>query len=227
MAKKKKFTSSSLRVQGKTENQTKLIRLIDKNPVILCTGLAGTGKTFVTASKACEFLKEGKVSKIILTRPNVPCGRSIGFYPGTLEEKMAPWVAPVMEIFNLYFNKSEIEMFIKNGTVEVVPLEVIRGRSFNDSFVILDEAQNLTTQEMKAFLTRIGEGSTVVINGDIKQKDIKEDSGLSLALLLCNLYKVEGMSSVEFKIEDVVRSSVVKNILIALDEMENLSLPPL
>ena len=140
-------------------------------------GPAGTGKTWIAATFAADLLRTGRIDKIMLTRPNVPCGRSLGFFPGTLEDKFAPWAAPVSEAIKDRIGKAAYEIALKRGDIELVPFEVMRGRSWKNAFVLLDEAQNATPAEIKTFLTRIGEDCTVVINGDVSQCDLDETSG--------------------------------------------------
>lgn len=156
----------------KTENQDKFIKLMCEKNCVIATGPAGTGKSYLAACYAGWFYKRGLVRKIVLTRPTVPTGKSIGYFPGTLEEKMEPWVAPFISALEEYFGKDATESMIKKGSIEIVPFEVVRGRTFDNSFVILDEAQNASQIEIKAFVTRHGEHSTMVINGDISQSDL-------------------------------------------------------
>lgn len=206
----KKSTYCPKPLQPKTEAQAELIHSINSNVQTIVYGSAGTGKTFVSAAIACDMLMSGQIEKIILTRPNVPAGRSLGFFPGTLEDKMAPWIAPFTEVFKERMGANAYECQTKLGNIEVVPFEVIRGRTFKNCFVLLDEAENTTHQEMKAFITRIGEDSTVVINGDIKQKDIPENSGLELLLTLIEKYNYmrKKIGVVEFTVDDIVRSDL-------------------
>ena len=158
------------------------------------------------------FLKT--IDKIIITRPNVAAGKSIGYFPGTLEEKMMPWVMPVLEVLHWNLGKGAVETGIKNGNIEIAPFETMRGRSFQDAFVILDEAQNVTPHEMKMFLTRIGENCKVVLNGDIMQSDLGETSGLSKAIHLAKKHMIP-VPVVEFTADDIVRSVLCKQWIMA------------
>lgn len=208
---------------AKTERQKELIQSIRQNIQTFVTGPAGTGKTYVTAAMAAEmFSKDKKIEKIILTRPNVPAGRSLGFLPGDLNEKMANWVIPVVTVLKerLGWSENLYELALKRGKIEVVPFETIRGRSFKNAFVILDEAQNCTKEEIKAFVSRIGEDCKVVINGDIKQKDIKEDSGLSYAMKLIDRNKSlkQKIGCVDFTIDDIVRSDICADWIRAFEK---------
>jgi phosphate starvation-inducible PhoH-like protein len=180
---------------------------------VVATGPAGTGKTFLAACYAGWFYKKGLAKKIVLTRPTVPTGKSIGFFPGTVDEKMEPWVAPFIQTLEEYLGKGATETMIKNGNIEIVPFEVVRGRTFDDAFVILDEAQNSTKEEIKAFVTRQGENCTTVINGDISQSDLRSrDCGLKLVLHLIekNDKLKEMVGVVEFDHNDIVRSGLCK-----------------
>src|SRR4029078_12080518 len=144
----------------------------------------GTGKTWIAATHAADLFRNGCIDKIILTRPNVPCGRSLGYFPGTLEEKFAPWAAPVVEAIKERIGTAAFDIALKKGDIELVPFEVMRGRSWKNAFVLLDEAQNTTVDEIKMFLPRIGDDCTVVINGDVSQCDIDRASGLSTVIHL-------------------------------------------
>lgn len=202
-------------------NQKLLINSIKTSPMTITTGAAGTGKTFVTSWLAAEFFKTKRVRKIVITRPNVPTGKSIGFFPGSLEEKMSPWVIPVVSTLEEYLGKSDVEYHLKKGNIEIVPFETIRGRSFEDSFVILDEAQNTTIPEMKAFLSRVGERSIVVVNGDTSQTDLlKETNGLSYSLsLLSRSEELQRyVKHVHFTLDDIVRSGLCRLWVEAFEE---------
>jgi phosphate starvation-inducible PhoH-like protein len=205
---------------AKTAKQKALIRAIIENMQTVTIGSAGTGKTYVTAAMAAEMLVKKEVERIIITRPNVPSGKSIGFFPGTLDEKMGPWLEPIISVLKEKLGITFYEYLRKTEAIDIVPFEVIRGRSFNDAFVILDEAENTTVNEMKAFLTRIGEGSKVVINGDIKQTDIKERSGLDMVICAIESNKkiADETGFVEFTIDDVVRADIVATWLRHFDK---------
>ena len=217
----KKHTSIEL-PKGKTHKQNLLINSIQANDMTITIGSAGTGKTFIAASMAAALLHSKDIQKIIITRPTVPTGKSIGFFPGTLQEKMEPWVAPVIEVLRKVLSSGAVDCHIKNGNIEVIPFETLRGRTFDNAFVILDEAQNTTVEEIKAFVTRIGEYSKVVINGDITQTDLKKGSdGLSEIVNLRNrstsLSNTVGF--VEFSSEDIVRSGLCKDWVIAFERL--------
>lgn len=196
-----------------TLKQADLIDAINKKEMVIATGPAGVGKTYLLSAMGAYLYKTGKVEKIVLSRPTIPTGKSIGFFPGSLEEKMEPWVKPFIYSIEEYLGKGATETMIKNGNIEIVPFEVIRGRSFNDSFVILDEAQNCTLLEMKAFVTRHGARSVTVINGDLSQSDLNgSGNGLDVIQKMITNSKdlTENTGTVEFTSNDIVRSSLCK-----------------
>lgn len=187
------------------------------SPQVIVLGPAGTGKTWIAATYAADLYRNGQIDKIILTRPNVPCGRSLGYFPGTLEEKFAPWAAPVIEAIKERMGQAAYDIALKHGNIELLPFEVMRGRSWKNAFVLLDEAQNSTLTEIKMFLTRIGDDCTVVINGDVSQCDLNEASGLGAVV---HMVKSQMLSVpvVQFTREDIVRSGVCAMWVRAFDE---------
>jgi phosphate starvation-inducible PhoH-like protein len=187
--------------------QARYLEAMGSSPQTVVLGPAGTGKTWLAATYAADLFRERRISRIVLTRPNVPGGRGLGFLPGTLEEKFAPWAAPLVEAIRERIGPAAYDIALKNGDIEMVPFEVMRGRSWRDCFVLLDEAQNATAHEMKLFLTRIGEDSRVVINGDVSQCDLKEGSGLAtvVELIAANALPVP---VIEFGMDDIVRSGL-------------------
>ncbi|MFG1227154.1 PhoH family protein [Xanthobacter wiegelii] len=195
------------------EKQDVYIKAIHANPVVVSTGFAGTGKTFIAATIAADWYRDGLIDQITLTRPNVAAGQRIGFFPGTLEEKMDPWMAPLVERIKSRLGVGTYECAVKNGNIRVSPFETMRGASFS-GVTILDEAQNVTPHEMQMFLTRY-ESGVMVINGDVQQSDLKETSGLAHLLKLCRA----GLLSfpvVDFNDpEDIVRSDVVRDVILA------------
>ena len=191
----------------KTERQREYIEALKTAPQIIVTGPAGTGKTYIAATKAAQLFEAGIAEKIILTRPNVASGRSLGFFPGTLEEKIAPWIVPFVEVLEEHLGKEAVEIALKKGNIDVVPFEVMRGRTFRNAFVILDEAQNATPHELKMFLSRIGENAQAVLNGDIMQSDLKAESGLAKIIELVRKQKLP-VPCIEFTLDDIVRSDI-------------------
>tara|TARA_B110000114_G_scaffold150744_1_gene161755 strand:- start:9308 stop:9988 length:681 start_codon:yes stop_codon:yes gene_type:complete len=203
-----------------TSDTKKVEPLVPKNPAqknyieciarfdqVFVTGPAGTGKTYIAASLAADMFLRKQITKIILTRPNIPAGKSLGFFAGSIEDKIAPWVIPLTEVLEARLGKGRFEMALKRKDIEIVPFEVMRGRSFNNSFVILDEGQNLTQHEMKMFLTRIGEDTKVIVNGDLLQHDLKEHSGLAIAIDLIFKHNIDA-AICNFDHDDVVRSGI-------------------
>lgn len=200
-------------IEAKTPNQKRYINAIKSNVITFGTGPAGTGKTYVCTALAAQALKNKQVDRIILTRPAVEAGESLGFLPGELNEKFEPWIIPFVEVLNERLGKTHVEYLLRNGTIDAVPLAYMRGRTFNRSFVILDEAQNTTPTQMKMFLTRIGYDSTIVVNGDMDQIDIHGPSGLEDAVRRTGW--IPQVSHIEFKQEDIVRSGIVGDIVSA------------
>jgi len=202
----------------KTDKQQEYLLHLYNSPQVIVMGCAGTGKTYLASAVAANALKAKHISKIVLTRPNVPAGRSLGFLPGSMEEKIAPWVIPFTDVIREYLGAAEFDIAMKNGSIDIVPFEVMRGRTFNNSYVILDEAQNTTPQEMKMFLTRIGENSHVVINGDIQQSDLNVSSGLKTVIGLVNRFSLP-VPVVEFTYKDIVRSDICAMWIKAFDKL--------
>lgn len=196
-------------LRPRSDTQREYLYALQHSEQVFAVGPAGTGKTWLPSAYAAELLAAKKISKVVLTRPNVPAGPSIGFFPGTLEEKMAPWVLPFTETMAERIGKGPLEYHLKAGNIEVVPFETMRGRSFSDAFVIVDEAQNLTPAEMFLVVTRIGEGSQLVITGDLNQKDIGGQSGLSKAINLINAGLVDA-TVINFTMDDIVRGGICK-----------------
>ena len=202
-------------LQAKSKKQGHYISSIDRNVLTFGLGPAGTGKTYVAAAKAAEALVQKRVSKVIVTRPVVEAGESLGFLPGELEEKFDPYFKPVRAVFEKHMGKGRTEYCLKHGVIEVLPLAYMRGHSFEDCFVIFDEAQNATEVQMKLFLTRLGNDSKAVVNGDLRQRDIVRARGLEDALdRLCD---VHGVGCVEFTRADVVRSGFVQDVVDAYE----------
>jgi phosphate starvation-inducible PhoH-like protein len=191
----------------KTEAQKRLIEAIDTSSQVIVLGFAGTGKTYVTATMAADLYTLNKIDKIVITRPMVSVGKDIGILPGDLGEKVAPWALPVLDVLQKHWGKGMLETAIKNGNVEMAPLAMMRGRSFENAFVIADEAQNITTAELKMLLTRIGEGSTIVLNGDVMQSDLKGEDGLSKVAHLAKKHMLP-IPIIEFGLSDIVRSDI-------------------
>ena len=163
-----------------TAKQGDYLEALGSRPQTIVLGPAGTGKTWIAATYAADLYRQRRIERIILTRPNVPCGRSLGFFPGSLENKFAPWAVPVTDAIRERIGRAAFDIAAKRGDIEMVPFEVMRGRSWRNAFVLLDEAQNTTPAEIKMFLTRVGEACTTVINGDVAQSDLPSGSGLTM-----------------------------------------------
>jgi|TARA_R110002020_G_scaffold359410_1_gene572061 phosphate starvation-inducible PhoH-like protein len=203
-------------LKPKTKNQEEYIKAIEKNDVTFCTGPAGTGKTAVAVGIACDYLLDKRVEKLVVTRPVIESGRGLGFLPGTFEEKIHPYLIPVLEEMEFRLNTNRVQAYRDEGKIEVVPLEYMRGRNFHNCFVVLDEAQNATFEQLKMFVTRIGWDSKAVINGDIDQTDLlKKDQG-GLEEFLDRLSDVEGVGISELTQDDIIRNEIISRILNAL-----------
>lgn len=187
--------------------QGELIQALKDSSQVFILGPAGTGKTYVTATYAADLYTLKEIDKIVITRPHVAVGKDVGYLPGTLEEKTYPWALPVLDVLGRHWGKGTLETAIKNGNVEMAPLALMRGRSFDNTFVIVDEAQNITAHELKMLLTRVGEGSTIVLNGDAQQSDLKEADGLSKVIHLAKKHMLP-VPIIEFGVEDIVRSDI-------------------
>lgn len=193
----------------KNANQKAYIDALEVADQVIVFGPAGTGKTYVVSTFAASQYHIKEINKIVITRPHVAVGKEIGFLPGTLEEKSAPWALPVLDVLERHLGKGVVETALKAGNIEVAPLALMRGRSFEDAFVICDEAQNITLPELKMLVTRIGEGSKLVLNGDIQQSDLKEGDGLSKIVHLTKKHMLP-IPIVEFTVKDIVRSDICK-----------------
>ena len=194
-------------IQPLTDRQGQYLDALGSHSQVIVLGPAGTGKTYIAGTRAADQLRQRRIAKVIITRPNVASGRSLGFFPGTLEEKIAPWVAPLTETMKERMGAAAFDIACKTGDIEIVPFEVMRGRTFKNCLVILDEAQNTTLSEIKMFLTRIGDDCQVIINGDVSQTDLRETSGLRTVIHLVKS-RMMAIPIVEFTIEDIVRSGI-------------------
>ena len=191
----------------KTGKQGDLLKALRESNQVFVLGPAGTGKTYVTATVAADAYTLKDIDKIVITRPHIAVGKDIGFLPGTLEEKTYPWALPVLDVLVKHLGKGAVDTGIKNGNIEMAPLALMRGRSFENAFIIVDEAQNITTHELKMLLTRVGEGSTIVLNGDAQQSDLKEADGLSKVIHLAKKHMLP-VPIIEFTLDDIVRSDI-------------------
>ena len=207
-------------VYPKTLGQRYLCQSMEKNDIVFASGVAGTGKTYLAVVYAVHLLKKGIVKKIILTRPAVEAGESLGFLPGDLKEKVDPYLRPLYDALYDTLGQESVEKMLEKEVIEIAPLAYMRGRTLNEAFIILDEAQNTTTSQMKMFLTRMGFRSKIVITGDVTQIDLirKKDSGLLGAKKL--LEGIEGIGFVELTALDVVRHPLVQKIIERYEQAE-------
>ena len=210
-------------VYAKTRGQKKYLDAVNSNDITFSIGPAGTGKTYQAVACAVAALKNKTVNKIVITRPAVEAGESLGFLPGDLKEKIDPYLTPLYDALNDMIEKEKLKVFLDNRIIEIAPLAYMRGRTLHNAFIILDEAQNATTVQMKMFLTRLGVTSKAIITGDLTQIDLpkKNLSGLIQAINI--LKNIDGIGYMEFDASDVVRHSLVKNIIkaYAKNEEEN------
>ena len=191
-----------------------MLDLMDETKdIVFGIGPAGTGKTMLACQVAVKAFLDGNVDKIIVTRPAVSADEDLGFLPGTLEEKMAPWTRPIFDVFREYFYANEIEGMIKEGVIEISPLAYMRGRTFKDSFIIADEMQNATPNQMKMLLTRIGTNSKMCVTGDLAQADRLKDNGLLDFVNNLKQFNSKLISAVYFKQKDIERHEAVKEVL--------------
>src|SRR5579863_9338206 len=209
------------RVAPKTVTQRKYLDAIEQNDIVFGVGPAGTGKTYLAMAQAVAFLVAKKVSRIILARPAVEAGEKLGFLPGDLQEKVNPYLRPLYDALYDMLDVERVERLIERNVIEVAPLAFMRGRTLNDAFVILDEAQNTTSEQMKMFLTRLGFGSKAVVTGDITQIDLPPGKTSGLVEALTVVGGIEGVAFVHFDEKDVVRHSLVQQIVKAYEAFSN------
>lgn len=204
-------------IRARTINQQRLVKLYDKNDLLFAVGPAGSGKTYTAIALAVRALKEREVKRIILTRPAVEAGEKLGFLPGDMKEKLDPYLQPLYDALNDMIPPAKLMKYLEEGTVQIAPLAFMRGRTLDNAFVILDEAQNTTLSQIKMFLTRMGRNAKFIVTGDVTQIDLprKADSGLVRSMEI--LKGVGGIGVVEFDKRDIVRHPLVKHIVDAFD----------
>ncbi len=212
------FGPNGRTVRARTANQKKLVTLAEKNDIVFAAGPAGTGKTYTAVALAVRALKNKAVKKIILTRPAVEAGENLGFLPGDLKEKIDPYLRPLYDALDDMIPADKLNYYMATRVIEIAPLAYMRGRTLDNSFIILDEAQNATDLQIKMFLTRIGASAKAIITGDLTQVDLPKNqrSGLEKAIRI--LKHVEGIGQVELDEEDVVRHRLVKEIIRAYEK---------
>jgi phosphate starvation-inducible PhoH-like protein len=205
-----------VQLSPRNANQELYVRKLqdDAKSIILAIGPAGTGKTMLAVQNGIRLFQEGKVDKIIVTRPAVSVDEDLGFLPGTLNEKMAPWTRPIFDVLGEYYQQKDIAKMLEDGTIEISPLAYMRGRTFKNAYIIADECQNTTVNQMKMLLTRLGDGSRMVVTGDLAQADRLNDNGL---INFCNLlggkHGLKHVDIVQFNAKDIERHNAVKEVL--------------
>lgn len=210
-------TNAGKTIYPKTMGQFEFVKLMEKKDIVFAVGPAGTGKTYLAVVQAAAMLKNGDIKKIVLTRPAVEAGESLGFLPGDLKEKVDPYLTPLYDALYILFGAVQTEKLIEKGVVEIAPLAYMRGRTLEDVFVILDEAQNTTSAQMKMFLTRLGFNSKMVITGDITQVDLKKGDLSGLVDATQTLKEVREIGIVHLTSDDVVRHPLVQKIIDSYD----------
>ncbi len=215
------YTSRGKAIKYKTEGQRRYINAVRNNDIVFAIGPAGTGKTYLAMAMAINAFKRGEVSRIVLTRPAIEAGERLGFLPGDLREKVDPYLRPLYDALYDIMGAETYQKYVDKKMIEIAPLAYMRGRTLDDSFIVLDEAQNTTPEQMKMFLTRLGFGSKVIVTGDITQIDLPIDktSGLKMAQRILN--DIKGLAFAYLGKEDVVRHSLVQKIIEAYDRFEN------
>ena len=205
-------------IRARTVNQRRLVELYEKNDLLFAVGPAGSGKTYTAIALAVRALKDRTVKRVILTRPAVEAGEKLGFLPGDMKDKLDPYLQPLYDALNDMIPAAKLQRYLEDGTVQIAPLAYMRGRTLDNAFVILDEAQNTTNSQIKMFLTRMGRNAKFIVTGDVTQIDLprKSDSGLTRAME--TLRDIEGIGMVEFDKRDIVRHHLVKYIVEAFDK---------
>ena len=207
-------------IKPKTVGQTKYVEAVSKKDIVFAIGPAGTGKTYLAVAMAVAELKAGKVNRIVFTRPAVEAGESLGFLPGDIRAKVDPYLRPVYDALYDMLQPEKIRKLLEHGVIEIAPLAFMRGRTLNEAFVVLDEAQNTTSAQMKMFLTRIGEKSRAIITGDITQIDLDDRHVSGLVKVQKILKRVDGIEFIYLSEKDVVRHHLVQNIIKAYEKYE-------
>ena len=207
-------------IRPKTANQKRYVDAIEDHTITFGIGPAGTGKTYLAMAMAVAALQAKKVNKIVLTRPAVEAGESLGFLPGTLSEKIDPYLRPLFDALNDMIDIDSIPRLMQSGIIEVAPLAYMRGRTLNDAFIILDEAQNTTPEQMKMFLTRLGFGSKMVVTGDVTQIDLPNGQNSGLKIVRDILKEIDDIAFLELTAEDVVRHRLIGDIVKAYDKFD-------
>lgn len=210
------------RLKPRTENQKEYIRIAAENSVTFCQGVAGSGKTHIAVGMALEYLLDNKVKKIIITRPVVESGEKIGYLPGTAEEKLHPYLLPLLDEVNHFISSSHYSGLKTNNKIEIVPLGLMRGRNFHDCFIVADECQNASYDQLKMLITRLGRESKMILTGDTSQSDLHRHMQGGFYNMMEALENVDGIGVAKLAFSDIVRNPIIEKILIRLDSYENL-----
>lgn len=209
------------RLKPRTDNQKEYIRTVSENHITFCQGVAGSGKTHIAIGMALEYLLENKVKKIVITRPVVESGEKIGYLPGTAEEKLHPYLLPLLDEVNHFISPAQYNSLKTNNRIEIVPLGLMRGRNFHDSFIVADECQNASYDQLKMLLTRLGNNSKMVLTGDISQSDLRRHLQGGFHVLTKLLNNIEGIGISYLDMKDIIRHPIIGTILTHLDSYEN------
>lgn len=209
------------KLRPRTPNQTELIRTIAESVITFCQGVAGSGKTHIAVGMALEYLLEGKVNRIIITRPVMESGEKIGYLPGTAEEKLHPYLLPILDEINHFIPMAQYVSLKTQNKIEIVPLGLMRGRNFHNSFIVADECQNASYDQLKMLLTRIGNESKMVLTGDASQSDLHRNVQGGFSYLFKALKNVEGIGVAELLGHDIIRNPIIGKILARLEQEEN------
>lgn len=209
------------RLRPRTDNQKEYIRTVAENSITFCQGLAGSGKTHIAIGMALEYLLENKVKKIVITRPVLEAGEKMGYLPGTAEEKLHPYLLPIIDEVNHFISSAQYASLKLHNQIEVVPLGLMRGRNFHNTFIVADECQNATYDQLKMLITRIGKDSKMVITGDIGQSDLHRSVQGGFADMIGALGDVNGIGLSKLDSTDIVRNPIIASILAKLEIFEN------
>ncbi len=209
------------RLKPRTDNQKEYIRTVAENTITFCQGLAGSGKTHIAIGMAIEYLLDNKVNKIIITRPVLEAGEKIGYLPGTAEEKLHPYLLPILDEIHYFISIAQYTALKLNNKIEVVPLGLMRGRNFHNAFIVADECQNASYEQLKMLLTRIGQNSKMVLTGDVGQSDLNKHLQGGFIELIQALEGIDGIGLSKLHSSDIVRNPIIAHILNRLDNHEN------
>ncbi len=209
------------RLKPRTINQKDYIRNVAENTVTFCQGVPGSGKTHIAIGMALEYIIDNKVEKIVITRPVVEAGEKLGYLPGTAEEKLHPYLLPLFDEINYFLQMQSYTKLKVSRKIEVVPLGLMRGRSFHDAFIVADECQNASYEQLKMLLTRIGMNSKMVLTGDIAQSDLQKQHQGGFLELINNLHDIDGVGSCKLETSDIVRNPIIADIVDRLTHYEN------